>query len=261
MQALVIQSYRTTDVPEWIEHCLASVRDWAGMAGWHYRFLGDEILDHVPAWYRARAQERMPVMTDLARLIVAREELRSGIDVVAWIDADVLIFDPDGFNPVPSGTAAFSRELWVQEDGMPGRPKAFRNVNNAVCAFRTGNPILDFYIHACESVMRRVVGGVPNQIVGTKMLTALHNIVGFELFDDIGMISPPVARDVVAGTGPALRLLLNETQLPLQAVNLCNSLVGQRVSGVDVDEALLAAVISRLAIDGKSIFAERDPNR
>lgn len=258
MKPLVIQSFRTSDVPPWIERCLGSVRVWAEHTGWKYRFIGDEILELVPQWYRENAGGRFPIITDLARLLVARDALQAGSDVVVWIDADVLIFDPDSFDPSPAGTFAFAREIWIQKDTEYGQLKVFRNVHNAVCAFRRDNVFLDFYIYACEAVMRRVGGRVPDQIVGTKLLTAFNNIVGFELLEDVGMVSPGVAREIVEGAGPALRLLCSETRLPLRAVNLCNSLRGYDAASVAANDALLSTVVDRLLAGGRSIFSNTD---
>lgn len=258
MKALVIQSFRTSGVPRWIEPCLGSVRAWAEQAGWQYLFIGDEILELVPQWYRESAGGRFPIITDLARLLVARDALQAGSDIVVWVDADVLIFDPDTFDPSPVGQFAFAREIWIQNDAETERPRAFRNVHNAVCAFRRGNAFLDFYIYACEAVMRRAGGQVPDQIVGTKLLTALNNIIGFELMDDVGMVSPAVVQEILEGAGPALRLLCSETRLPLRAVNLCNSLRGNDAASAAANDALLSSVVDCLLAEGRSIFSNGD---
>ena len=247
---VVIQSYRTDNVPDWIDTCQASVRDWAAVRGWDYRFVGDEILDLVPDWYQQRAQGRMPVITDLGRLILARETLQAGSPAAIWVDADVMIFDAHQFTVDIAFDYAFCREIWVQP-GASGGLKIYRNVHNAVCLFRQGNPMLEFYIHACQSVMKRVqtegAGGVPNQIVGTKLLTAMHNIVGFPLLDDVGMASPLVLRDLAVGGGAALDRLQTESPSPLKAINLCGSLVGQSVDGVEIDQGLMMRVCEALA--------------
>jgi hypothetical protein len=249
-QTVVIQSYRTDNVPQWIDLCQASVRDWAATRGWEYRFVGDEILDLVPDWYQQHAQGRMPVITDLGRLILARETLQAGAPAVVWVDADVMVFDADHFILDIAEDYAFCREIWVQPV-TGGGFKVYRNVHNAVCLFRQGNPMLDFYIHACESVMKRVqtgtAGGVPNQIVGTKLLTAMHNIVGFPLLNDVGMASPLVLRDLAAGGGVALDRLKAESASPLKAANLCSSLVGQTVDGVEIDQSSMMQVCEALA--------------
>ena len=258
MDAVVIQSYRTERVPAWIERCHASVRDWAALKGWRYVFYGDELFDMTPQWYRARVAGRMPILADLGRLMAARNLLRDGADRVAWVDADVLVFDADRMALEIESGYAFAREIWVQPDARKGRLKAFRNVHNAVCVFDRGNAMLDFYIHACERVIARVEGGVPNQIVGPKLLTTLHNLIGFELIEDVGMVSPLVARDIVAGGGPALDRLNVETGRPLVATNLCASLVGRKTDGVFVDESLMKRVIDRVLAAPRSVFGEPD---
>lgn len=251
---LVIQSYRSQTEPAWIAACLESVRAWAAGQGWDYRFFGDEILDRVPDWYREGAQGRWPVMTDLARLLLARDALAEGRGRVLWVDADVLVFVKDGPDLSTAGEDyAFARELWVQPDGDGIR--VYRNVHNAVCWFGPGNPVLDFYIHACERIVGRLQGGAPNQIVGPKLLTALHNMLGFPLMEDVGMASPLVARDIAAGGGPALRRLIDESRAPLRAMNLCASLVGREVDGVRMDAALMQAAVARLRDDGETLFS------
>ena len=252
-ETLVIQSYRTENVPAWINSCLGSVEAWASLCGLDYRFFGNEIFQRVPAWYRERAKGCLPVLTDLGRLILVREALGSGVGTVIWVDADILIFDPEKLRVDIDAEYAFSRELWVQP-GARGL-KVYRNVHNAFCMFRQGNPFLDFYIHACLSVMRRVDSNVPNQIVGTKLLTAMHNIIGFPLVEQVGMASPLVLQDLSAGAGgPALTRLVAKSPVTLRAVNLCGSLVGQKVDGVSINDDLMARTVVHLNKEGPSRF-------
>ncbi|MBT6095956.1 MAG: hypothetical protein HOH04_13815 [Rhodospirillaceae bacterium] len=251
-RTIILQSYRTSQVPGWIEKCMASVRHWASLHGFEYRFIGDEIFDRVPAWYQDRAQGRMPVITDLGRLVLVREALMEGADTAVWIDADVLVFDAADFRIDIADDHAFGREIWVQPAGKD--LKVYRNVHNAFCLFRQGNAVLDFYIHSCERIMRRVSGGVPNQIVGTKLLTALHNIIGFPLIDDVGMISPLVLSDVAEGGGTALNLLIAKSAAPLKAANLCSSLVGGVADGIAIEETLMERAVSRLQREGRQLF-------
>ena len=244
-------------MPPWVEICLDSVRKWATAQGWQYRFVGDEIFERIPDHYRTRVEGRLPILTDLGRLLLIREALNSDADTAVWIDADVLIFDPAAFQPDIDADYAFARELWVQP-GPNGSLKAYRNVHNAVCLFRDGNAMLDFYIHACEQIVRRVDGGVPNQIVGPKFLTALHNIIGFPLIESIGMASPLVLGDLLKGGGEALRLLKAESTHGLSGLNLCGSLVGQTVDGVDVSTELMDIVCARLLSDGTALLGDAD---
>lgn len=240
MRTVVLQSYRTENVPGWIQTCLESVRGWAEGQSQAYRFVGDEIADRVPGWYRDKADGRWPIITDLGRLLLIREALADGFERAVWLDADVLVFDPEHLTLDVEGTYAFGREVWVQED-TKGRLRVWRNVHNAVCMFEPGNPMLDFYIHACLRVLERVEGGVPNQIVGTKLLTALHNMIGLPLTDQVAMFSPPVLADIASGGGPALDLLTNEAPGTFAAANLCGSLAGS-----EVPEAVLEQACTRL---------------
>lgn len=249
MKTVVYQSYKSSGGPAWVRLCLESVRDWAASRGFDYRFVGDEILDRVPGWYRDKAVGQIPVVTDLGRLLLARDFLAEGYERTVWLDADVLIFDPRAFVLEVDEGCAFGEEVWVQP-GKGGRGlRAYRNVHNAFSVFVAGNSFLDFYIDACQSVLRRVSGGVPPQIVGPKLLGALHNLVGFRLLPQVAMLSPLTARDVAAGGGPALDLMLRRSGGPLCAANLCTSLAGSTRDGVDLTDDLLATVCNRLSRD------------
>lgn len=245
MKTVVYQSHKPEGGPDWIRRCLDSVRDWAHMRGFDYRFVGDEIFDRVPDWYREKAANRIPVITDLGRLLLARDFLAQGYERTVWLDADVLVFDPDGLDIGVTEEYAFGAEIWIQQEPS-GRMRAHRNVHNAISVFTAGNSFLEFYIHACLSVIGRLEGGTPPQIVGPKLLTALHNIIGFPLITDVGMLSPLVLRDIAAGSGPALDLLKEQTPGPLAAANLCSSLVGTARDGVAVTDELMDRVCTRL---------------
>ena len=223
---------------------MESVRLWAGAKGYDYRFIGDEIFDLAPGWYREKAKNRIPVITDLGRLLLARNFLGNGFERTIWLDADVLVFDPDKLEIDVVEQFAFGREVWVQKDGK-GRLKAYRNVHNALCVFTAGNSFLDFYIHACQSIIRRMDGEMVPQIVGPKLLTSLHNTVGFALIDEVGMVSPLVLKDLAEGGGEALNLLGRE-QLKMRAANLSASLSAKETDGITVSEKMVEAAIDRL---------------
>lgn len=94
---LIIQSYRIENVAPWIEICLESVKSWTSLQHYDYRFIGDEIFDRVPKWYREKTSRHPQIATDLGRLELIHEALCEGYERVAWLDADVLIFAPDNF--------------------------------------------------------------------------------------------------------------------------------------------------------------------
>ena len=250
MKTTVIQSYRTKNVPNWIQVCLQCSHEWATQCGYAYRFIGDEILDIVPDWYIKNTGYRWPVITDLGRLILIRDEFINGADRVIWLDADVLIFNAKNLTFENNVNYAFGREYWVQFDKDGSALKLYRNVHNAICLFKTPNSFLEFYIDACKKIISGASGTVPNQVVGTKFLTALHNIIGFNLIESVAMTSPLVLRDIVAGNGPALNLLLQVTKLPVGAANLCSSLVGGETDGVDITETFMMTVCDILLKKG-----------
>ncbi|CCQ74911.1 hypothetical protein [Magnetospira sp. QH-2] len=243
--ALVVQSFRRTTVPGWIEACLGSVRTWAKAEGHQYRFVGDEIFDLLPQDYRAKTINRPQVGTDLGRLLLARQGLADGAEAVLWLDADILITEGPGFDPWLDDLYGFGAELWVQPDKQ-GRPVARRNVHNAVCLFRPDNPFLDFYIHACQRLVGRHKGDMVPQFVGPKFLTGLDHMLGFPLIHDVAMASPMVLRDLADGEGPALDLLIAGQEKPAAAVNLCASLAGREVDGVDISVAMFERAVARL---------------
>jgi len=249
MRTVVCQSYRTTSVPPWIERCLVSVRDWAALRGFDYRFADDALLELVPDWYREKAGNTLPVVTDLARLRLIQALLAEGYERAIWLDSDILVFDPNDFEIGVTAQCAFGREVWVQSGGGAGL-RTYRNVHNAISVFVTGNSFLDFYADACESIVGRHRPGMAPQIVGTKLLTALHNLIGFALIDDVGMFSPLVMRDIAAGGGVALDRLCGETPGRIRAANLCASLVGHTVDGVAVTANLLERSCDRLLEGG-----------
>jgi len=258
MRTIVYQSQRPEGLPAWIEACLDSVRSWSEGAGYAYRFYGDEIFDRVPAWYRDKTAAYPQIATDLGRLHLARELLDEGYERTIWLDADVLVFDPAIFRIDVTTGSAFGREVWVQEDGKGGL-KAYRNVHNAVALFCTDDSFLDFYAEACERIIGRADGGLPPQIVGTKLLTALHNIIGLQLIENVAMASPLVVRDIVGGGGAALGRLTGGLKAPPAAVNLCSSLAGTVSDGVELDEAKMETAVNRLLDDGAKVFHNRAP--
>ena len=91
---------------------------------------------------------------------------------------------------------------------------------------------------------------MPNQIVGTKFLTALHNIVAFPLINSVGMLSPVVLRDIALGGGDAVDRLIEESPDPLAAVNLCMSLVGGAGGGVQLSDQRMELICDRLIVQG-----------
>ena len=247
MKTVVYQSYRTSDVPAWIERCLASVRQWAAAQGFDYRFVDDRFFDYAPAWYRTRVSGNILLVSDLARLELAKELLGEGHSRAIWIDADVLVFAPQRFHIDVTQGYAFCRELWLAPSAQPGRLVGTLRINNAVSVFAADQRFLDFYIDACERIVRGAQEQLSTLSVGTRFLTELHKLVPFPLIEQVGLFSPVLMRILADGQiSEALTLYQQTTGAPIHAANLCASFRNTLADGVDMTDELYGRVIDHL---------------
>lgn len=254
MPTVVLQSHREQGRPEWLDRCITSVQAWAAARGFEYRFEGDAFFERAPAWYREKATGRPMVVADLARLRWAAAMLAQGAERVIWLDADVLVFAPDALQLTTQDGYGLGREIWVQPDGR--RWKARAKIHNAVLVFEPGNPLLDFYAHACERLVARYDGTPPPHLVGPRLLGVLHNLIGGAVNDTVGTFGPPVLRDVIAGRGPALDACRAASQGAVAAANLGASLVGAGYDGIALSDAHMGQAVDRLLADGAAWFAQ-----
>ena len=240
MSVIILQSAAIVR-PEWVDDCLSSVVDWCKRAGYRHHFLDDTLFDCVPNWYLEKIDGRLPIASDYARLWHCRQLLKAGAEQVLWLDADTLITDPEWRLPNTSHTL-FGEECWVQCDER-GRLQIKRQPHNAFSAFRHDSPVLDFLLEATQSIIARADPQfIAPQMVGPKLLKALHNIVHFDLVPAAGALSPEVIQAITDGGGAALALFLDERRCNTAMVNLCASL--QRHP--DGEEALPLARIKSL---------------
>lgn len=249
-RVLVLQSHRRPLPWPWIEDCLVSVRGWACERGYDYRFLDDALFESLPADVRLATRDQPVVASDLARLLVMERALAEGYDTAVWLDADMLIVDPPALT-LPEDAYAVGREVWVQQHDRGCR--AWVKVHNAFLMFRAGNPLLPFYVDTALRLLRRHRGPMVPQLLGPKLLTALHNVVGFPVLEQAGMLSPAVLADLLAGGGAALKLFRQRSRAAPAAVNLCGSLVAsgeQTAAAVTEAIALLTARPDLLAPQG-----------
>jgi hypothetical protein len=242
---LVFQSYRSAGVPVWLKRCLDSVEAWAGARGHAYLRLGDEFLEPVPGWFVDRCgEERLPV-TDLARLLWVRRYLGEGWGRVVWLDADVLIPEPDRF-AIPHGAPhAFGREYWLWQDDAGGLAGRWA-VNNAVAMFTAGSSLLPFYIDACETLARDAAP-LHRLDLGPKFLTALNAAVTLPLVSDLATLSPTLIAEIADGRdGEAMAMHAAAWQAPVAAMHLCRSVTTTTGGLALIDEHRVAAAVERL---------------
>jgi hypothetical protein len=247
VKTVVYQSFRTRGVPPWVEACLQSTRAWATSRGCEHRFFDDAFFDFCPPWYRQRVGENILLMSDLARLVAARELLAEGFERAIWIDADVLIFAPDAFDlkaDVDDASFALNTELWVARE--QGQFVGWRRVNNAVCRFDRGNAFLDFYIDACQRIVRQTTEPLDRLGVGTAFLTPLHQLVPLPLIRGVGTFNPLLMEHLSRGNLEPLRAYRKFFDHPIAAANLCGSLRGQTCQGVRMDDAVYDGTVRAL---------------
>jgi hypothetical protein len=245
MKTVVYQSFRSDAVRGPVARCVATVEAWAKLRGFAYRFLGDELFDRVPDWFRDRVAGNRLSMSDLARLKVARELLDEGADRAVWVDADVVVFDPGNFDIAIEKEYAFCREVWIRRGGG-GKLLATEGLHNAVCVFARGNSFLDFYIHAACEIVRAADAEVVSQKLGPDFLSRLKDVIGDRVLGDVGLFSPIVTADIARGGGRAAAAYMKAFGHPIRAANLCLSFVGRNSGGVTLTETMLDRAIDRL---------------
>ena len=241
MKTIVYQSYRTHDVATWITACMDTVRAWAASSGFDYEFIDDSFLDRAPAWFREKAGAEICPVTDLARLIVAREYLAIGYERTVWVDADMLVFAPGQLSVDVSRGFAFCAESWLRV-GPQGRGSVTRRVNNSISVFVKGNVHLDFFIDTCSRLAQEPT---LNKLAVVRFLTDLSRILRFQLLGNVGLFSPTLMNEIATGQTKWLPDYARTLPEPLACANLCGSLVDVPVDGSTATAQTFEAVVER----------------
>ena len=265
MKTVVYQSYRTINVPDWINRCMRTVRDWAALKGFDYVFVDDRLFEYVPAWYREKVNNQIQPVSDLARLGLAKEFLSGEFERAIWVDADVVVFDAERLAIDVTEEYAFCHEIWVEKLGPVraarrglrglkwGGVYCRQRVNNAVAVFTRGNSMLDFYIHACEQIVKNKRGRISNLEVGTLLLTELHRRLSLPLLKNVGLFSPHLMQDIASGDGKVLKIYMEEFGSPIRAANLCASYANKEYEGLTVGEDAYHLVLDKLIETGGGV--------
>ena len=242
---IIIQSFHASPWPKVIEVAVESVASWAKTRNYRYILFGDELMDLLPDGYTVKCSNRLPMMIDLARLLIMRQLFEDGAEQVIWFDADVLIFSPQHFDVDLTPEQVVGREIWVSKT-KAGRWKAHKHVHNAVLSFRRTSPILDFLIFATERIGKQLNAPASPQLVGPKLFSHIHNLVNLNVWEEAGMLSPGVMSNIINKGGPALDCHLRKQTRPALAANLCYSLVSKKIDDIVVDEDFLLDAANEL---------------
>jgi hypothetical protein len=187
-----------------------------------YLVLGDpDFLGLVPGWVAGRCGQWMNPVTDLARLLLARD-LLSNYPTAIWVDADVLIWAPGHFQLPVTQDAVFVKERWM-ERWPDGGLRFLDNVSNFVCSFAAAGPFLERHIADVEAAIRAAEPPLKLGVAGTSLLTRGYDRSAFELISDVANFSPVLLEAVAAGDVSDVKAYEAGLARPLVAANLCLS--------------------------------------
>jgi hypothetical protein len=224
MKTVVYQSYRTTNVPKWISICMETVREWAAKQGYDYKFYDDGFFGFAPDWYRERVSNDKCLVTDLSRLIAAKDLLSSGYERTIWVDIDIIIWDSANFIIEVVKQYAFCREIWTYASRCGGLG-SISQVNNSISVFVKENTFLDFYIEACQMIVKNIEGEIKFLEVGTKFLSGLYKVLPFQTLSNIAVFSPVIIQAIADEYKKYLIQFMRQQKSKLYAANLCSSLI------------------------------------
>ena len=244
MKTIVYQSYRTNNVPDWIKTCMQTVKAWADSNQFDYQTFDDSFFEYVPEWFRNKTNNEICPITDLARLIVAKQFLSEGYERAIWIDADMLVFEPEKLVVNIERDFLFCHEIWLLKDAANALHVSHR-VNNSFTVFCRNNVHLDFFIDACLRIGKQKIT-IGKLDIGTNFLSKLRNILPFPLMENVGILSPALMREIVLEEPLGIIEYAQNLISPIACGNLCASLKGRDIQGVIADDSLYTNVINAL---------------
>lgn len=243
MKTLVYQSFRTQNVPVWINTCMASVQAWCASRQFSYEFIDDRFFNCVPVAFRERVRGQRHLMADIARLEWATTFFDKEWHRVIWIDADVFICDPQhfltGVNDKPN---FFCRELWI--NSFQGKTTYSHKVNNSVMAFSKSNPFLDSYKVAAYERVASCRERLQHTAIGTDLLTELMDQL--PLIQSVAMCSPQLLVAFYNKDKIFLDDYVARLGAPIHAANLCLTFRNTHQYGVQLTDSVFDAVIETL---------------
>ena len=249
MRTIVYQSFRGDETPIWIQKCMQTVKDWAQLKGFDYQ-REDNFFDYVPDWYLDKAQGKISLIADLARLNLAKKFLTQGYEQTIWVDADMVIFAPDNLTIDTTENCLLCREVWLgtkqDNDSEEQTLSCYERVTNSILFFTKDNSFLDFYIYACESIMKNQPDEYSHLVVSTKFLSDLYEIVELPLFYHVGLFSPLLIQGLVEEKAKVIQFYAKSLKSPIYAANLCFSFRNQVFRGVLMSDKLFEDATDKL---------------
>ena len=182
--------------------------------------------------------------------LYAKKFLNQGYDQTIWMDADVVVFDPDNLNIETTEEYLVCREVWLdtEDDQNLGEGTLFctEKVTNSLVYFTQKNSFLDFYIYATKSILKNQTGRLSRLAVSTKFLSRLYEIMELPLFPNMGLFSPILMHAIVEDKTEIIELYTKALKSPIYAANLCLSFRNQSHKGIMVTDKLFEQLIDKL---------------
>ena len=203
---------------------MQSVKDWAKSHAWDYVFMDDAFLGLAPATVQEVCASNIYALTDVCRLVWAKQALAEGYDRVIWADADMLVFRPADLRIDDIRGHGFAREFFLRQE-RSGKYTPIEGINNALMVFEQGDDILDSYLQACMSAISAMEPGkVPRTALGPHLLKSLDGNFGLNRIEGIGLFTQAVMTQLAKGNVEMWAALQSLHGRSLVAANLCHFL-------------------------------------
>jgi hypothetical protein len=114
---------------------------------------------------------------------------------------------------------------------------------------------LDFYIHACQTMVRRRAEPLSRLGVGTAFLSELHRLLPLPLIGGVGTFNPILLAHLARGDEQPLRAYRKAFASPIAAANLCASFRNSICQGIRMTDDLYAKAVERLGGEAGAVIA------
>jgi hypothetical protein len=256
----IIQAYEAQTVPDWIARCLNSVREWAAVHRHDYHF-SPEFWCHAPEWFRERCGPEFGPVTDVARVYMMKEQFERGAECVVWIDADVLVFDPQNLR-IPTQADFFGiKEITILTFPDGSARSSPEGVNGAVLGARRGSALFDVYLKSIECVAHDYPDKVlPRTVAGPQLLTRLASTNHMECLTTVGLFTPAILNEIALGQTRLPALFSRSFGYRVAAANLCHFFRGILPEGstAQYDAMMLKAIDELVNTRGEVVNGHLD---
>jgi hypothetical protein len=162
-------------------------------------------------------------MTDVARLYMMKELFLEGAERVVWVDADVLVFDPENLM-LDIDDSFFGIEeisVFAYPDGSTKVSPV--GLNGAILGARRDSALFSLYLDAVESRVRDYPEEVlPRTIAGPLLLTELAKTNFIKGLTTVGLFTPNILYDIAHRQSYLPALFAKSFGHKVAAANLCH---------------------------------------